>query len=372
MRHIKPGLDKIRLTLALTLTWLGVGFANPALTVGEWKSITPAGVTMTKDNHVFCQGMTIDPSHSSTLYLCVSAYDVSKGGLFKTTDGGANWKKIGPLDEPIHITVDPNDSKHLYCVDGVRGATQGFWVSRDGGESWTMPDGFAKATEAPVGTRDLYSLATDPTDFNHVLVTFHSPWRSTKNSGVLESEDGGATWIAHSPPPESEGGYGMAVFFLFDPATKQGDKDTWLFTAQAGGFFRTADAGKTWKQVSKWQMTHGGNQLYRTKDGTLYSGGYQYPTRSSDNGASWQQIKTGLSYSWYTGICGDGTLLYTGCSNPDQPFFTSLENDGLTWKPQGGGAQKFSEAPFEICFDHTNKIVYSASWGQGLLALKTQ
>lgn len=349
---------------------------RPPLTVGVWKSITPAGVTMTAENHVFCQGMAIDPLHPSTLYLCVCAYDVAKGGLYKTTDGGSTWRKIGPLDEPIHIVIDPHNPNHLLCVDGVRGNTLGFWVSTDGGETWTTPPGFATATQKPVGTRDLYSIAVDPTDFNHILVSFHSPWNAsdpkTLNCGVLESVDGGSNWRVHNPPAGSERGYGMAIFFLYDPKTKVGDKNTWLFTTQAGGFYRTTDAGTTWTQVYKYQMTHGGNQLYRSKTGVLYSGGYQYPVRSTDNGASWQQIKMGLPYSWYMGICGDGTNLYTGCVNNNEPFFTSPETDGLNWTPYAGGTQKFSAEPFEMFYDPKNQIVYSASWSEGLLALKVQ
>ena len=343
---------------------------GPALTAGVWKNITPAGVTMTADNHVFCQGMAIDPAHPSTLYLCVCAYEVSKGGLYKTTDGGSTWAKIGNLDEPIHLVVDPHDTNHLYCVDGVRGATQGFWTSTDGGKSWTLPPGFESATSKPVGTRDLYSIAVDPSDFKHVLVSFHSPWGGSNNCGILESEDGGQKWIVRQPPSGSANGYGMAVFFLFDPVTGQGNKDTWLFTTQAGGFYRTTDRGVTWSQVYKLQMTHGGDQLYRTKTGILYAGAYQYPVRSADNGASWQPLTKGLVYSWYIGICGDGKHLYTACTNSKEPFFTSPENDGLTWTAYRGGAQRFSAAPFEMHFDAANRIMYSASWSDGLLALK--
>jgi len=162
----------------------------------------------------------------------------------------------------------------------------------------------------------------------------------------------------------------MAVFFLYDPGSNQGDPNTWLFTTQAGGFYRTTDAGATWSQVYKLQMTHGGDQLYRTKTGTLYAGAYQYPVRSSDNGATWQPLTLGLVYSWYMGICGDGTTLYTACSNENQPFFTSPENDGLNWTAYQGGTQKFSAEPFEMCFDSVNHILYSASWSEGLLALK--
>jgi len=199
------------------------GLAEPALTPGVWKNITPAGVTMTPENHVFCRGVTLDPAHPSTIYLCVCAYDVTKGGLYKTTDGGATWAKIGKLDEPLHVAVDPQDSNHLYCVDGVRGATTGFWESRDGGTTWTMPPGFERVTQRPVGTRDLYSLAVDPADFRHVLVSFHSPWSNSTNCGVLESNNGGETWKVHAPPPQSAGGYGMAIFFLIMYSASWGD-----------------------------------------------------------------------------------------------------------------------------------------------------
>ena len=364
-------------SIVLVLFILSVGRAakrqvkqKPDLTVGIWKNITPAGVTMSAVDHVFCQGMAIDPAHPSTLYLCVCAYDAAKGGLYKTTDGGATWNKMGKLDEPIHVVVDPHNSNHLYCVDGVRGATQGFWTSADGGNTWILPPGFAAATEKPVGTRDLYSLAVDPTDFKHVLVSFHSPWNGLRNCGVLESKNGGNTWLVHDPPTGTAGGYGMAIFFLYNPATRQGNKNTWLFTAQAGGFYRTTDAGATWQQAYKLQMTHGGEQLYRTKAGILYAGAYQYPVRSMDNGVTWQPITTGLVYSWYIGICGDGKNLYTGCTNANEPYFTSPENDGLTWKAYGNGSQKFSAEPFEMGYDTVNHIIYSASWSEGLFALK--
>ena len=347
-------------------TFLAAGKSGD-VTPGVWKKINPPGVVMTPENHVFCQGVTVDPKNPRTVYLCVCAYEIKLGGLFKSTDSGATWAKIGHLDEPLHIAIDPADSNHLYAVDGVRGSTLGFWDSNDGGKSWSMPEGFKKATEKPIGTRDLYSIAVDPTDFKHIVVSFHSPWAG-KNCGVLESTDGGNDWIAHDPPPTLKGGYGMAVFFLFDPAKKIGDRNTWLFTAQEGGFFKTTDAGKTWTNVYKLSMTHGGNQLYRAKDGTLYSGGYQFPARSTDNGSTWEPVKTGLTYSWYMGILGDGTNIYTASSSKNQPFFMTAESDGKTWRPMN--AQKFSNHPFEMAFDPVDRILYSASWGDGLWAIR--
>ncbi len=349
--------------------------AAPPLQKGVWARISPPEVVMTAENHVFSQGMAIDPDHPTTIYLCICAYDVSKAGLFKTINGGSTWKKVGQLDEPIHIAIDPKNTKHLCCVDGVRGNTVGYWVSNDGGDTWTQPAGFQKVTEKPVGTRDLYSIAVDPTDFKHQLVSFHSPWSGYDkdlNCGVLETTDCGESWVVHNPPPGSARGYGMAVFFLFDPIKKIGNSKTWLFTTQSAGFYKTSDGGATWSEAYKLQMTHGGCQLYRTANGSIYAGGYQYPVRSDDNGTSWHQIKQGLVYSWYIGICGDGTNLFTASSNEKQPFFFSPETDGEKWIPYGGAdtAQKFSAVPFEMVYDKQNDIMYAASWHEGLLALK--
>jgi hypothetical protein len=192
--------------LAVLLASAVIGYANPDLVPGTWKNITPAGVPVDPAKNIFCQGMAIDHRNPSTLYLGICGYDVTKNvGLYKSTDGGSNWKRVGHLDEPVHVAVDPQNSNRLYCVDGVRGNTQGFWISNDAGETWTKPAGFNAVTAAPVGTQDLYSLATEPGNFDHVLVTFHSPWNAINNAGVLESLDGGLTWAVRQPPAASAG-----------------------------------------------------------------------------------------------------------------------------------------------------------------------
>jgi len=68
----------------------------------------------------------------------------------------------------------------------------------------------------------------------------------------------------------------------------------------------------------------------------------------------------------------DGNPLYTACSNPNEPFFTCPEKDELTWTAYEGGTQKFSAKPFEMAYDPAKHILYSASWGEGLLALKVR
>ena len=120
----------------------------PGLTPGVWKNITPAALDMTGTWGT--TGITVDPNKSSTLYL-----DTDQRGLWKSTDWGATWARLGTppsapnygttanyLDSPVEVRVDPADSQHLYAVQGVRGQTQGLWVSHDGGTTWAQPAGF--------------------------------------------------------------------------------------------------------------------------------------------------------------------------------------------------------------------------------------
>lgn len=122
------------LACALACASPGPALARPTLAPGVWTDITPAAPKVDPATNVFCQGMALDPSNPDVIYLCVCGYDVTKPvGLYKSVDGGSTWARVGALDEPVHVTVDPKDPLHLYAVDGVRGNTQGFWVSRDGG-----------------------------------------------------------------------------------------------------------------------------------------------------------------------------------------------------------------------------------------------
>jgi hypothetical protein len=348
---------------------VGLPAGAPMLEPGVWKNIGPTAVTFSGATNTFTQGIAIDPCDPATLYLGVDAFDpeANKAGLYKTTDAGATWNKIGNLDEPIRIRIDPKDPKHIYVGDGVRGATLGFWISKDGGATWAKPKGWMDLPAANMNMfiEDVYDVAPDPTDFNHVLVSFHQTWGVARtdywngSAGVLETKDGGDTWIVHNPQPGW--GAGHSVWFL-DSSTN------WLIGTQGKGYWRTTDSGGTWTQVTTENMAHGGGQLYQAKSGVLYSTGWDEVMRSMDNGMSWSKVGT---IKFTTGIMGDGNYLYAHGANGMGPFQVSPESDGATWTPYPGG-QTITDGPFEMAFDSVNGILYSGTWTAGMLALKVK
>lgn len=339
---------------------------------GRWRNITPTSIDLSRHS---CTDLKFDPSNPTTLY----AFYGTGGGVWRSTNAGVSWLPIGDLPKPNslgRILVDPRDPLHLYATGSVDLGSWGFWVSRDGGQTWTMPQAFQAGAET-TWNLDVYNIAADPSDFEHVLLTFHRGWPGLgDNSGVLETKDGGASFIVHRPPVGMDHGQGIA--FLFDPPTSQGNSRTWLVGAGYGsGIFRTQDAGKTWQKVAPLQQNHGGFDAHYSSQGFVYIGARDGIFRSTDNGATWHPTGVGGagSGSWYYGVIGDGKRLYTSPAYVSQvydaPFVVTPEggpNEGLAaWTTYN--EQTFSQGPWKMVFDAKNRVIYSAHWGGGAWAL---
>jgi hypothetical protein len=338
----------------------------PPLTTGQWVNISPPGVPFDANASAVTQGMSIDPCNPATLYVCVIVpTDTSKTGIYRTTDAGASWRRLGNLTNPLMVSIDPNDPKHLYTVDGVTGNTNGFWVSHDGGDTWTMPQGFRTAADA-VHVYDSYHVEPDPTNFKHVLVTFHNYWQGTDGlAGIFESFDGGDSWTTHDPVPGTNWAGGYNVFFLYNPVLGIGDASTWLFGTQGKGYYRTTDSGKTWAKVTDVSMEHGGGMLYYSSQKVLYASGTPNIIKSTDNGKTWTPVGP---QNGFLSVIGDGTSLYSGPHGGGN-FIKASESSDTNWSNQD--PQTFAEGPFQMALDGRNSILYSANIRAGVWALKT-
>jgi hypothetical protein len=288
--------------------------------------------------------------------------------MWRSRDGGSTWSSIGNLPSPVSpgvLAINPRNPLEMYAIGGVRGSSAGFWVSHDGGDTWAEPAAFTARADNSVGgwTNDVYDVKADPADFEHVLLTFHSGFEWTGDAGVLESLDGGETWIRHWP---RGWGAGHSVWFL-------GDGATWLVGTQGNGFWRTTDAGKNWTQVSTVNMQHGGTAGFVSRTGVLYVGALWNVLRSTDNGLTFTEVAPRTGDGYYA-IIGDGHKLYTQLGNTGQSgsgpssYVTSDETDGITWTRYN--SQTFSDGPYRMAFDPINRIIYSANWNAGVWALK--
>jgi hypothetical protein len=343
------------------------------LTPGVWTDITPPGISLSGYG---ASSIAFAPSNRDILY---ASFD--EQGIRKSLDRGATWfdpgtgtASAGPtttrLDNPVCLTVNPEDPDHVVATQGVRGTSLGFWISHDGAATWTMPSAFS----ALAPTNDVTSLAVDPTDWHHMLIGFHSPWDDGP-AGILETSDAGEeNWTLHEPQPTWPIGT-MAITILHHPTLDIGNSSTWMVHTDGDGIHRTTDSAASWSKVADYDMSHGMvNPAYYAPDGTLYAGGVGYPVRSTDNGVTWSQI-TDLAFNYYMGMGGDGQTIYTRVATPLIGGWGSggfkVSTNGIDWVDQPApGNQTFTNGPLCFTYDEVNNILYAAMLDGGLWALK--
>jgi hypothetical protein len=307
------------------------------------------------------QGMALDPCNPATIYLTVCAAGGNRAypkGVYRSTDAGASWHRILAVDSPNHVRVNPRAPSEIYVSDGVTGGSNGFHRTKDGGATWERITNMCDAVDVAqsCGANDVYDVAVDPADFKHVLISFHSPWNwgDGRGAGVLESKDGGDTWIPHRP--FDDWGYGHSVHFL--------TSHIWLVGTQGNGHYRTTNAGQTWAKVSDANIVHGGSSLYVTGDGVIFSSVSGGIIKSTDNGVSFEMYANNTGS---IGIGGDGEHLYFGADT----VLSAPLSDPTAWTLSANAPPpRFGGGPFEMAFDERNGIIYSASNQNGLWAMK--
>jgi photosystem II stability/assembly factor-like uncharacterized protein len=97
----------------------------------------------------------INPKNSNIVYVAVTGHEWTPNedrGLFRTTDGGKNWTKVLYVDENTGVydlVLDPKDPNIIYCTTWERmrlkwndprtyetTKNNGIWKSTDGGKNW--------------------------------------------------------------------------------------------------------------------------------------------------------------------------------------------------------------------------------------------
>lgn len=133
-------------------------------------------------------GVNSDPRDPNRLYMTAHGRFVrygwvplQPGGLFVSTDAGANWKLTFDKDQYLYdITYDPRNPDVMYMT----GFSSSAWRSADRGQSWTRIAGY--------NFKSGHRIFPDPQDSDMIYITTYgsSLWYGpAKGDGKLSDED---------------------------------------------------------------------------------------------------------------------------------------------------------------------------------------
>lgn len=176
-------------------------------------------------------------------------------GVYKSYDAGKTWKKMGleKTQQIARIVIHPkNPDIVLVAAQGaIHGATQdrGIYKSIDGGVNW----------KKVLYINDLTGCSELSMDMHNPMVIYAAMWHNLRlpwkvisggpGSGLYKSTDGGETWnTIHTGLPKELGKMSIAV------SRANSDKVYALIESDSdkelGGFFTSDNGGKNWTKIS--------------------------------------------------------------------------------------------------------------------------
>ncbi|GAB2841759.1 WD40/YVTN/BNR-like repeat-containing protein [Ferruginibacter profundus] len=201
-------------------------------------------------------------SNPNIIYL-----GTASGGVWKTENSGAKWEPIFD-EQPIlnigAVAVQQSNPSVLWVGTGEGNPRNsvnigaGIFKSLDGGKNWKAM-GLEK-------TRNIHRIIIDPVNPNTVYVAaIGNPYAEHPERGVYKTTDGGDTWNLILHTNDSSG----CADLIIDPSNPnkliaamwQHRRTPYSFTSggAGSGLYITYDAGKNWKKLGKEEGLPDGN-----------------------------------------------------------------------------------------------------------------
>ena len=301
-----------------------------------------------------------------------------KGAFVLNSDGKRErWEVSGPLFagwETYHMKGSPANPNRLYASQTSGWFGQIIQRSDDGGKTWTQPgtppgeptttpEGMPKGesnkfvydssaeTGKPLMTHQFYDGTQRPWEFKRVwhlepsLTDPDTVYAGVEDAALFRSTDGGKNWKelsglrGHGTGPRWQpGAGGMCLHTILLDAKNSGR----IFVAiSAAGAFRSDDAGKTWRTITKGLYSQYipeptaevGHCVHRiamhpSRPDVLFMQKHWDVMRSDNGGELWKEISGNLPTDF-------GFVIDVHAHEPETIYVVPIKSDGEHYPPEG-------------------------------------
>jgi photosystem II stability/assembly factor-like uncharacterized protein len=261
-------------------------------------------------------------------------------GIFKSTDGGATWRKVLFRDNKtagVDLWIDHRNPQVVFAAlwEAFRteytmssgGPGSGLFKSTDGGEHFTE---ITRNPGMPTGLIGRIGVSVSGADSNRVYAIVEN----SENGGLYSSDDAGATWKLVN----SNRNIRQRAFYYTHVTADPIDKDT--VYALNVGTFKSTDGGKTMASFAGgdshdlWIDPTDNKRIMHASDSggaVTYTGGSPWSARDYPTPQYYHVITTArLPYD----VCGAQQDGSTVCV----PSTTNEQGGGIQAGGRGGGA----------------------------------
>lgn len=286
----------------------------------------------------------------------------ASGGIFKTTDSGANWNPIFDEQEMLSIgdiEISRNNTDVIWVGTGEVNAGggslaydgDGIYKSEDGGLTWE--------SKGLPNVGSIGKVLIHPSNENTIIVGAMGPlFRNDTNRGVYKTTNGGATWEQTLFVSDSTGIIDMAIHpsngnLVYAASWERIRRpDRRQYGGETSGLWRSTDGGDNWTEMTNGLPTNPADKgrisidISQSNPDVLVAryadagGSIQGVYRSQDGGDTWQarnssQLANVGFHWWFRGIFidpNDEDILY----NVDFTVDKSTDG-GVSWFPAFNG-----------------------------------
>jgi photosystem II stability/assembly factor-like uncharacterized protein len=238
--------------------------------------------------------LVIDPRNPDRAYVAAMGHAFgpnAERGVFRTTDGGKSWQKVLFLNDSTgaaDLTIDPSNPRILFASMykfqrtpwgmNAGGGRSGLWKTIDGGDTWTEITFNPGIPDKPLGK---IGVDISPANPRRVYASIEAP---DSSGGIFRSDDGGDTWQLVSGDQR----WAVRPWYYSEVTADPTDENT--VYAMNLDVWRSVDGGKSWSKVRvphgdthiMWIDPHDSKRLINGNDGGA--------TVSYDAGATWSSI----------------------------------------------------------------------------------